>query len=89
MKVLPSKMVVKPSSVSAAGDQLTAPTRRIAMREMRPLGTMKQFFSLIFLCSVLAVFAVLESARLRFWISAVGVGHQRGWTIGGEFVGIG
>ena len=33
MKVLPSKMVAKPSSVSAAGDGLTAPRRRIAMRE--------------------------------------------------------
>src|SRR5689334_19684231 len=33
VKVLPSKMVVKPSSVSAAGDRLTAPTRRIATRE--------------------------------------------------------
>ena len=59
------------------------------------LVALRRFFqrgdrsSLIFLRGVLAVFAVFQLARLRFWISAVGVGHQRGWTLGGEFVGVG
>src|ERR1051326_10885 len=45
VKVLPSKMVVKPSSVSAAGDRLTAPTRRMATRERTDFMVRPSFYA--------------------------------------------